>query len=134
MLRFLEWQKIDHVSPEGNVYAVYHEVSPALPVAFIPLKQAEPRAKFDQLLADHNVTIAKSAGRTLEATKLAVVIGTIANLLLCIWLWSGANIGILAIISISTAIGFGAGLTLDHCRKLTKLPKMMPVMQEEPPK
>jgi hypothetical protein len=128
LIRFLEWESIDHVRAHGQIYALYLRPQPELPIAFVPFRDKESKALIERLLSEHNIPLSNPAGKVLMVTKLIVLGGFIVNLLLCFWLWWFRNMSPLAVIGISLAIGMFASLMLDHFRGLGKLPKLSPVI------
>jgi hypothetical protein len=131
LIRFLEWDNIHHVRPEGEIYSFYMRTEPNLAIAFVPVRSGESKAVLDRLLTEHHIPFSKSAGTVEMLTKLAVVASFVANLLLSFWFRFGMRLGLLSTLGISLAIGFIANLALDHFRGIGKLPKYSPTI--EPP-
>jgi hypothetical protein len=131
LIRFLEWESIHHVSQEGEIYSFYHRARPNLPVAFIPVRSEESKATLDRFLAQHNVPMSETAGGLLIVMKLMVLSGFVMNLLLCFWLRSEVNLGLLPTIGISMAIGMMANLALDRFRGVSKLTTFYPKIESQ---
>jgi len=133
LIRFLEWQNIHHVRPEGEIYSFYQRAQPNLPISFIPVRNGDSKAVLDRLLSEHNIPLSKPAGRVLMLTKVVVLAGFIVNLLLCFWLRFGMKLGLLPTIGISLAIGMIANLALDKFRGVGKLSKFSPKIDSPRP-
>jgi len=132
LIRFHQWEDIHHVSKHGDLYSIYHRVSPALPVTSFKLRNPESQTKFERYVAEHQIPVSNTADVFFTQIKISVVAGFILILYFCCWLRFNTSLSGLWIVLISYGIGIVLTLLLERIRGISKFGRYMPVIEEAP--
>lgn len=129
LIRFFEWDKIDHISRNGELYALYHQVNPKLPATCFRVRDPQLRAKLESYIAEHSIPVSNTTHPSFTLTKLGVICGFSLNLAFCFWLRFNTSLSALWIIPISFGFGIVQTLLLEKFRGLSKFGRYMPVIE-----
>ena len=129
LLRFFEWEKIHHLSQQGDLYSIYHHVNPALPAASFKLRDRESQATLERYISAHHVPVFNDMHTSFTHIKVGVILGFLLNLLLAFWLRFNTPLSALWIVLVSFGIGIVLTLMLERIRGVSKYSKYMPIIE-----
>jgi|GEM_PF-5670941 len=132
IMRFHPWSNLHHVSRHGDLYAIYHQVNPALPAGVLKVRNEEIRALLEKALNEHHVPLSNAVDPQLMGVKMAVAGGFVALLVGAFWLRWHTGLSSLGI----TLFTFGAGIVLtlflERVRGVSKYGKYKPNIEPPP--
>jgi hypothetical protein len=132
VMRFHQWDRIDHFARRGNRYLFYHRVNPALPLFSVKLREHETQAILERQLSKHAIRMADDEAPVLLLVKAGVVLGFLGNVGLCLWLRFDQSFSFLTVVVISAALAVILSLMLERFRGVSKYGKYKPIMEATP--
>ncbi len=131
LVHFYEWERINHVSVENNVFGVYHRANPALPITYFKLKEAGNRRLLEKCLAEHEVWQTREPEPGLLPAKIAVLAATLLIIALGFWLYLTTAVDLRWLLLGVFAVSIGATMVLESVRGLSKVTKTKPLVELE---
>jgi hypothetical protein len=118
--RFHEWRNIHHMSRRGDVYELFNNANPAIPVSVFEVNEPDKRALVERLLAEHHIRIAEDPSPLFLGVKAGGVLGFISIVAFSLWLRFYVSFSFISVVLISFGIGIVLTLVFERIRGVSK--------------
>ena len=126
---FYEWGRVDHVSVEGNVYGLYHEANPTLPMSVFKLQKPENQRLLEEYLDRHQIRRTRGPELQLSSVKLCVAAVFFVLVAVGFFLYLTTTIDLRWLLIGVFAASIVATMVLEGVRGLSKVTKTKPLVE-----
>jgi len=131
LVHFHEWENIDHISVENNLYGIYNWVNPSLPFSYFKLKDAENRRVLTDYLERYKVRHSRGPEPLLIIVKCCVAVATAMIVAIGFWLCLTTSIDLRWLITGVFFVSIGATMLLEIVRGVAGVTKTKPLVEPE---
>ncbi len=117
------------MSRRSNVYELFNNANPAIPVSVFEVRDPDARALLERLLGKHQTRIADDPSPVFTAMKIGGVLGFISIVAVGLWLRFHLSFSFISVVLISFGIGIVLTLMFEKIRGVSKFGRITPQVE-----